>query len=545
MRFHDTLAFRVFLGSCLLLFALFAIYSYFSIDRYTQDMTAQVRENAVRMSDFVKNSTRYSMLLNKREDVHQIINRLGQEPGVEGIRVYNKRGTIMFSTDKSEQGSRVDMQAEACIVCHGIGQTETLQYLPPGNTYRDFRSPQGHHLAALINPIRNEPACSNAECHSHPADRTVLGVLDVRLSLDKVDQNIASARHALILYAVIGTLVVALASGLFLYVQVHRPVKALMEGTRQISSGNLDYQILVTSKDEIGRLAQAFNDMTGSLHRSEQENRKWSETLEKRIQDKTVELRQIHDRIMQIEKMASLGKLSATVAHELNNPLEGILTYSKLIARRLGKVENPNGSVHQMIDDMELVIHEVLRCGNIVKNLLLFSKKQVGEFALVPVQDIVERSVQLMQHHFKISNVTFQADYDIDATLMCDENQIQQALVALFVNAVEAMPQGGKLSVRLARSSDGSLNIAVADSGVGIAPEDLPHVFEPFFTTKKEGKGVGLGLSVVYGIIERHGGTVSAQSEPGKGTIFTLSFPSATMTPPSKKKDALERSPSA
>ena len=542
MRFYDTLTFRVFLGSCLLLFALFAIYSYFSIGRYTADMKAQVQDSAVRMSDFIKNSTRYSMLLNQRDEVYQIINRLGQEPGVEGIRVYNKRGTIMFSTDKTEQGTRVDMQAEACIWCH---QSETLQYLPPGNTYREFPGPQGHHLAALINPIRNEPACSNADCHAHPADRTVLGVLDVRLSLDKVDRNIAGARRALILYAIMGTLVVAMASGLFLYVTVHRPVKGLMEGTKQVSSGNLDYEILTSSKDEIGELARAFNDMTAFLRKSEQENRSWSETLEKRIQEKTAELRQIHDRIMQIEKMASLGKLSATVAHELNNPLEGILTYSKLIARRLSKLERPDEAMRQMMDDIDLIIHEVLRCGNIVKNLLLFSKKQVGEFALMPVQGIVERAVQLMQHHFKISNVSFQANYATDATLMCDENQIQQALVALFVNAVEAMPQGGTLTLGVTRTPGGDLQISVADSGVGIAPEDLPHVFEPFFTTKKEGKGVGLGLSVVYGIIERHGGTVSAQSEPGKGTVFTLSFPPAAMSPPRIATEALSRSPSA
>jgi len=367
----------------------------------------------------------------------------------------------------------------------------------------------------------------------------------VRLSLDKVDRNIAGARRALILYAILGTLVVAMASGLFLYVTVHREVKGLMEGTKQISTGNLDYEILTSSKDEIGQLARAFNDMTASLRKSEQENRSWSETLEKRIQEKTTELRQIHDRIMQIEKMASLGKLSATVAHELNNPLEGILTYSKLIARRLSRLERPDEAMHQMMDDIDLIIHEVLRCGNIVKNLLLFSKKQVGEYALVPVQEIIERSVQLMQHHFKISNVNFQANYAADATLMCDENQIQQALVALFVNAVEAMPQGGTLTLGVTQTPRGDLQISVADSGVGIAQEDLPHVFEPFFTTKKEGKGVGLGLSVVYGIIERHGGTVSVRSEPGKGTVFTLSFPPAAMSPPRIATEALSRSPSA
>ena len=112
---------------------------------------------------------------------------------------------------------------------------------------------------------------------------------------------------------------------------------------------------------------------------------------------------------------------------------------------------------------------------------------------------------------------------------MCDENQIQQALVALFVNAVEAMPQGGDLKLTVDKDASGGIRMEIADTGVGIAAEDLPHLFEPFFTTKKEGKGVGLGLSVVYGILERHEGTVSVQSEPGRGTSFTLTFPPAAM----------------
>jgi signal transduction histidine kinase len=179
---------------------------------------------------------------------------------------------------------------------------------------------------------------------------------------------------------------------------------------------------------------------------------------------------------------------------------------------------------------MELIIREVQRCGNIVKNMLLFSKKQVGDLGLVSIRAIVDRAVQLIQHHFRISNVEFELIVeDADATLMCDENQIQQALVALFVNAVEAMPEGGKLVLRINRLDSGELQLHVTDSGAGIPQEDLSHVFEPFFTTKKEGKGVGLGLSVVYGIVERHGGTIHVQSAVGKGTTFTLAFPPASV----------------
>jgi two-component system NtrC family sensor kinase len=229
---------------------------------------------------------------------------------------------------------------------------------------------------------------------------------------------------------------------------------------------------------------------------------------------------------MQIEKMASLGKLAATVAHELNNPLEGILTYSKLIGRRLRKVDSKSAEVEQTIEDIELIQRETARCGNIVKNLLLFSKKQVADYALVPVRQIVDKAEQIVKHHFAISNVQFEALLPPeDLALLCDENQIEQALVALFINAVEAMPGGGKLIVEVKQDPhEGGLNILVKDSGVGITTEDLPHIFEPFYTTKKNGQGVGLGLSVVYGILERHGGRLSVVSEVGRGTKFTMEF---------------------
>jgi two-component system NtrC family sensor kinase len=189
----------------------------------------------------------------------------------------------------------------------------------------------------------------------------------------------------------------------------------------------------------------------------------------------------------------------------------------------------------------------VQRCGNIVKNLLLFSKKQVGEFVLAPIQPIVDRAAQLMQHHFKISNVTFESEFRAaDTSLMCDENQIQQALVALMVNGVEAMPGGGHMQLTVTRDDTGDLRLRLSDTGGGIAREDLPHIFEPFYSTKKEGQGVGLGLSVVYGIIERHSGDINVESEPGKGTAFILQFPPASAPHPRvEAKESLTTKPTA
>ncbi len=525
MRMLRTLRGKLLLGSSLFLLLVFGIYSYFSVRFYTDQIMAQVMESAQNLSDVIKGSTRYSMLKNQKEDVYQIINTIGKLHGVEGIRIYNKRGEITYSTAGEERGRVVDLKAEACYGCHD--QARPLEVVPAGSRTRIYAAADGRRVLGLINPIKNEPQCTESGCHTGPDEKTVLGVLDVRLSLTIIDADIARARNRSVLVAVGVIFLTAVLTVVFLSQTVIRPVRRLIEGTQEISSGNLDQTILVNTKDEIGRLAESFNAMTRSLQKAEQQNREWSHTLEQRIREKTEELQRIHDQIVQIEKMASLGKLSATVAHELNNPLEGVLTYAKLIARRIRKMENAPPALTESLEDIELIMRETERCGNIVKSLLLFSKKQVVEFGVISLRQIVEKAERLMKHHFDISNVRLTSEYPaVDVSILCDENQVQQAFVALFVNAVEAMPDGGTLDVAVTRiESEKMVSIEIKDTGVGIAAEDLGHIFEPFFSTKQKGQGVGLGLSVVYGIVERHGGKISVQSSPGQGTTFKINFP--------------------
>jgi two-component system NtrC family sensor kinase len=525
MRWFQTLRGRLLVGSSLFLLIVFGTYSYFSVRFYTDQIMSQVMESAQNLSEVIKSSTHYSMLKNQKEDVYEIINTIGKLRGVEGIRIYNKKGEITFSTARIEQGRVVDLKAEACYGCHD--QAKPLDVVPVGSRMRIYSMPDGKRVLGLINPIRNESQCSESGCHSHPDERTVLGVLDVRMSLETIDADIARAQDRFILVAIGSILLSAILAVLFLSHTVVRPVRKLIAGTQEISSGNLENAILIHTKDEIGRLADSFNEMMRSLRQAELQNKQWSQTLEQRVREKTDELQKIHEQIVQVEKMASLGKLSATVAHELNNPLEGILTYAKLIARRIRKIEIVTPQLKETLEDIELIMRETERCGNIVKNLLLFSKKQVVEFGLVPIRQIVEKAERLMKHHFDISNVQFSVSFPAkESVLLCDENQIQQALVALFVNAVEAMPDGGSLQVSWTDDeAGGRILMEIKDSGIGIPEEDLGHVFEPFFSTKRNGQGVGLGLSVVYGIVERHGGKISVDSTVGNGTVFRIDFP--------------------
>jgi two-component system, NtrC family, sensor kinase len=266
------------------------------------------------------------------------------------------------------------------------------------------------------------------------------------------------------------------------------------------------------------------------LKRARKELTAWTQTLEQRVTEKTEELRRAQKHMVQIEKMVSLGTLAATVAHELNNPLEGILTYAKLLRKKLERgIPSAEGS-QEMISELALIADETARCGNIVKNLLLFSREKVGEFKDFDLHFIIERSLKLIEHHLKMNNITCEVEIEEKPVILyCDAHQLEEALLALEINAVEAMPAGGTFRIAVKEIEYlNAIQIAVSDTGTGIKEEDMPHIFEPFYTTKKDGKGTGLGLSVVYGIIERHSGSISVDSKADAGTTFTITLPRQT-----------------
>ena len=487
--------------------------------------------SAARVSDVIARSTNYSMLLNRKEDVHNIITSIGGEPGIEGIRIYNKQGEIIFGTRPAELHTTVDMNAEACVTCHSSAALESPQ---PTNEQlsRIFTSPSGERVVGLITPIRNKSQCSDAACHAHPATTTVLGVLDVKMSLAHLDRSLAESRTQLLVLSSVAVLLVALISGGFIWMVVRRPVQKLMAGMELVSTGQLDHQLIAKSHDELGQLAKTFNQMTSDLAKARQEITAWSDTLERRVQEKTEQLQTAHRQIVRVEKMASLGNLAATVAHELNNPLEGILTFAKLLKKQIKKLSIPPEDAQSMYNDLSLVADEAQRSGDIVKNLLVFAKQKVGSFQSAKLNIVLDRCVLLMNHHAKIHNVELVSHCPEELTIECDPGQIQQALVALMVNAVEAMSgaperkEGGTLTVDVSKpEKDNVVVIRVADTGVGMSEEVKASIFEPFFTTKSGVKGVGLGLSVVYGIIELHNGTIEVGSSLGRGTTFTICLP--------------------
>lgn len=231
------------------------------------------------------------------------------------------------------------------------------------------------------------------------------------------------------------------------------------------------------------------------------------------------------------DKMMSLGRLAASVVHEINNPLSGILNYSRLMSKILGKGPLKEEKINKFKQYLELVESETERCSQIVSNLLAFSRKSPPAMGPVRIQELLQKCTSLSQHKLELQNISLTTSFQPNLmTIEGDGNQLQQCIINLIFNAIDAMPEGGNLHLESYYHADKSeITIAVTDTGVGIPEDNLPHIFEPFFTTKQEGYGVGLGLSTVYGIIDHHNGRIDVKSRPGQGTTFIITLPVASL----------------
>jgi two-component system NtrC family sensor kinase len=512
------LAFRLVLLLTGAVAVLLGAYGLWAARESRTQLEARVIQNADRICDVIRRGTRSFMFRNERVEIFEIIQAIGEQPGMDRIRIYDQLGQVRYSTHAEDVGRAVDTTAEACIQCHQ-GDTPARE-IPPGQRYRIFRSPDGHRTLGMIAPIENEPSCSQAPCHVHPADQRILGVLDVQMSLADIDRGLAEAtRRTVGLTAV----VVAVIAGLLIlvvYRMVHRPVKALIAGTQRVASGDLDHRLAVGSSDELGELATSFNHMTVELAEAQRLSNAWAATLEARVEEKSKALVRAQEEAVRIEKLASMGKLAAIVAHEINNPLAGIRTYAKLLLKRRAGQPGDEAEMLQMVES------EAARCGEIVKHLLQFSRPSRPRAETCDVNELVRGSVRLVQHQIDLKGIASAIELDpVMPAIVCDPQQIRQALVAILINAVEAMVQEGSLTVATRAEADGWVSISIRDTGVGIDPETRKHLFEPFYTTKEEGGG--LGLAVVHGIVQSHGGRIDVESAPAMGTLFRIHLPPA------------------
>jgi two-component system NtrC family sensor kinase len=410
------IGFKLTFGVVLTVLITIVVFAYFNIQSERKSLLSEVERHASQLSEAVKADTEYDMLHNDRERIHESIRRIGKQESIDRVRVYNKSGEVIYSSDSAEIGKMVDKKAESCYRCHLAGKP--LEHLETQERTRVFRPDrESSRLLGIINPIYNSQTCWTAACHAHPKSQTVLGVLDVTIALTEVDRNIRRSQVAVAVFAVSAILILSLIVGLMVRWWIDRPVQELLTAMRQVAGGNLAHRVNVKREDELGMLARSFNHMTDNLAQA-------------RLQ------------LFQSDKLASLGRLAAGVAHEINNPLTAVLTYSSYLQKRShGQPETR--------DDLNVIVSETIRCREIVKSLLDFARQTVPKKRKADINEIIGRAATVIENQLALGRVKLVMDLDPALpNVTVDANQIQQVFINLLANASDAIgEESGSIKV--------------------------------------------------------------------------------------------------
>jgi two-component system NtrC family sensor kinase len=352
-------------------------------------------------------------------------------------------------------------------------------------------------------------------------DGQIVGILYVGL----LEKAFTAVRDRVILsFFAIATLGFIVIIGITYY-EIHRitrPIGELVEATRNIAAGQFDQEVKVAT-GEIGLLSASFNTMLKSLRQMRGDLEEWGRTLEQKVKERTDELVAMQAKVAQSDRLASLGKLAAGVAHEINNPLGGILSLTALSLEDM-KEDDPNR------ENLQEVIHQTERCRDIVARLLDFARQSVAHKELVDVNRILEETLSLLTRQSLFFNIRVEKKLAPQLPpVRADRTQFQQVFMNILINAAQAMQEKGAVTVETrGLSPDGAVEVLISDTGCGIPPDRIGRIFDPFYTTKQDDQGTGLGLSIAYGIVTSHRGAISVESEVGRGTTFRITLPAAS-----------------
>jgi two-component system NtrC family sensor kinase len=483
---------------------------------------------ADQLSRGIASATWHAMLADRRDDVYQIMETVGEKQGIDRIRLFNRTGDITFSTNPEDRARSVSKSHAVCEGCHSPNGTRLQPDLE--HRVRYYAGKDARRNLSIVTPIYNEPSCSDAVCHAHPKDFKVVGVLEVGMNLDVVDSELANIQQRVAWR--VGVEIAAICVFLWVFTRrfISQPIQELIQGMKAVSQMELDRPIPVRNDgSEIAELAHSFDDMRLRLREAMNEINQFTQRLETKVAERTEELKIAHQKLLQSDRLASLGQLSASVAHEINNPVAGVLNLAMLMQRLLKEDGVPPDRLNDFRRYLGQVVQETSRVGRIVSDLLSFSRRSSPHREATDLRPVIQATLSLVSHKLRLGNVEVETRLDENCPMVhCDRSQIQQVILNLVMNAAEAMQphKGGRLVVTAEGVHGGShLRIAVKDDGEGISPENLKRIFDPFFTTKPEGKGVGLGLAVSYGIVQAHGGEIEVESAPGRGTTFVITLP--------------------
>jgi two-component system NtrC family sensor kinase len=498
---------------------------------YEQNLNTVIRQNGNNVGSIVEGSLYHSMLENNKSTLQSTLDLINTMSGIDEVNMYNDHDSLVYSSFSSDTAAHSNPN---CMSCH-----DNLQTMFPRQekSYRiiDIKSEcsmnnndNSHRHLLIRSPILNEKSCSTSSCHAHSESDKVLGSLIIKMPLEDLDKTVELSSSKFFILATIITVLLSFILIIFTRKKIKDPLNELIKASLAVANGNKSTRLKIRADelDDMRMVSQAFNDMLDNLQAATEELQNWSQQLEYKVQKKSEELGAAQNELIHIERIASLGKLSSSVAHELNNPLSGILVYTKLIHKQLSNPELDASKKDSMLRHLKLIENETKRCGEIVKGLLDFSRKEQEDFESKHLHKILSETFELMTHPIRIANINFSTDFKAKTdVIFCSPNQIKQACIALIVNASEAVLENGEIIISTSNPDNDSIKIDISDNGIGIPEDDLPHIFEPFFSTKQDTSGIGLGLAIVHGIIKSHNGQIDVKSELGKGTTMSVILP--------------------
>ncbi len=512
------LAIRYTAISSIVLLVVMSISAFLHIDKVQQVFTAKAMQEADVISEMILRDSHHLMLADDREQLQLMIEEIGKTDRVKRARILGKEGIVNFSMNKHEIGTALSETDESCFFCHQAG-SKALVDVPMEQRSRSFSDDSGNQYLSITRGIYNEPTCYTAACHAHSPEEKKIGVLDLVISQGQM-ADLAHVHHQdVIVSTTIMLIILSLCHYLLTRKYICNPIQQLLELTHALSRGDLTARVKKLSNDELGELGRSFNNMADNLTQAQLELKEWGNTLEHKVETRTAEMSDMQSQLLRSAKLASMGELVAGVAHEINNPLTGILMFASLSSK------NPD-IPQQVKDNLDLIVSETGRCAKIVRGLLEFARESIPEKKPDSINRIIELTMTLVtqQAIFQDIGVNYRGGDNLPE-LEIDADQLQQVFFNIFINAGQAMPNGGLLTITTKLAETGAaVEITIEDTGAGISSENLDKIFDPFFSTKAQ-KGFGLGLSVSYGIIRNHGGSVDVDSVEGEGTKFTITFP--------------------
>ena len=524
-----TLRFKVTIIVAIGLTTGFFLFAFLILSHQEKVYTDYLKLNINSISETILKALEIDMMQNNRQAIDGMLKLIGHQQLIKELRIYShKKGEVYSTINDKEKNKRLKLSFSVqCMVCHSEKKYKNIQIVDKTGYlvfYKDTKT-NPCTLKAIV-PILNSSKCYSAACHAHKKDEKILGFLNIAICTLKLHESLNKDRWIILLISTFFVIVLSSLIVYFLKKQITFPIRQLVESTKAISVGNFDIVLPIDKMDEVGELARAFQKMVKRLEAFKGELEGWNKELEKRVAEKTQKLKIAQKKIIQAEKMSSLGRLAAVIAHEINNPISGLIVFINLLKKQVERGELTERELERMYKNLALMESEAKRCGKIVQELLAFSKRE-AEIVPCDIKEIIERAVSLMKIKIKDLDIKIITEYEEDLPkVKCDPSKMQQVFINLIQNAVDAMPLGGtvKINAKYNEKRKG-VEVTVSDTGVGIPEEYLSHIFEPFFSSKDNGQSIGIGLFVVYGVIEQVGGRITVNSEVGKGTTFTICVP--------------------